>query len=94
MTIKRALEVLNTENPTPRSKKAMYKALNNLNFEDIEGYCELHHSARSRGYVHSGRPYISLYQGRFGNGFIYHYPNNQSCRKSNQYHDIEYWIVK
>ena len=94
MTIKRALEVLDADNPTPRSKKAMYKTLNKVTFGDVKKYCELHRRARSRGYVHSGRPYISLYQGRYGNGFVYHYPNNQSSKPSTQYHDIEYWIVK
>lgn len=50
-----------------------------------------HHNALCRGYIHKGCGYIEEYSGRFGTGFIYHYPNCE-FNKSNRYHVIEYLI--
>jgi len=54
-----------------------------------------HHTATARGYVPVEGGYDEPYNGRFGRGYIKHYPNKSGllngCR-SNTYHRIEYYI--
>lgn len=60
-----------------------------------------HHSASARGYIRAGKPQIEKYHGRFGYGYIVHHPNNLGfynsktgkCHKSNDYHQIDYFVL-
>lgn len=58
---------------------------------ESEGY-HYHHTARARGYIRSGMPSLLIYSGRFGKGWALHSPNNESSRRSNNYHDISYYV--
>ena len=51
-----------------------------------------HHTARGKGYVPSHRYFVESYKGRFGEGYIVKFPNNESAKKSNNYFDIRYYI--
>lgn len=50
-----------------------------------------HHTSLTRGYI--PKKYAAIvepYKGRFGEGYILHWPNSGS----NQYHEISYYIWK
>lgn len=52
------------------------------------GYLQRHHTATARGYNHKGNEYVEEYSGRFGRGYIFHHASS----KSNNYHDITYYV--
>lgn len=56
----------------------------------------LHHSAMARGYKCKGEVDKVAYKGRFGEGFVLHYPTvdyhgRRAC--GNLYHIIEYFVL-
>lgn len=55
---------------------------------------EEHHTATARGYICKGETRREQYAGRFGTGFIEHYPNadRPAPHHSNKYHVIAYFI--
>ena len=78
------------------------KTLNIMNglelkfFEDTlkrVGYRE-HHTACSRGYCRKTFGWIERYNGRFGRGFVIHYPNNYCRNKSSNFHTIVYIVER
>lgn len=53
--------------------------------------CSLHHSAMMRGYVAKDGGFYTQYSGRFGRGYVIHWPNTHNSY-SKQYHVVEYWV--
>lgn len=49
-----------------------------------------HHTAIARGFISDYNGYQQAYNGRFGQGFIWHYPSSR--RKLNRHHVIGYYI--
>lgn len=50
---------------------------------------QFHHSAQTRGYCPRGRFYIETYKGRFGAGYIVHFPSEKHAPGR---HCIDYYI--
>lgn len=57
------------------------------------GYKE-HHSASSYGYCRKTYGWIERYNGRFGRGFVLHYPNCFYRNKSSNFHTIVYIVER
>lgn len=57
------------------------------------GYKE-HHTACCVGYCRKTYGWIERYNGRFGRGFVLHYPNNYCPNKSNDFHTIVYIVER
>ena len=70
----------------------------NIKMLVTKGILKLDHIASKKGYVCSGHSYIFPYDGRFGKGYVVERANNLGFtssfghRKSNNYHQIEYYI--
>lgn len=68
-----------------------YNAKQTAKMAEIERTCKYHHCSWARGYQSRKRPVqIAEYSGRFGKGYVVH----KATTNSNQYHYIEYWILK
>ena len=57
------------------------------------GYKE-HHSSCSRGYCRKDYGWIERYNGRFGIGFLIHYPNNYYRNINSNFHTIVYLVER
>lgn len=57
------------------------------------GYKE-HHTACCAGYCRKSYGWIDRYNGRFGRGFILHFPNSYYRNKSNDFHTIVYMVER
>ena len=57
------------------------------------GYKE-HHTACFRGYCRRNYGWIERYNGRFGRGFLLHYPNCYYRNISSNYHTIVYIVER
>lgn len=53
--------------------------------------CSLHHSAWLRGYVKRKEGFYTQYSGRFGRGYVVHWPNSTGST-TNNYHRVEYYL--
>ena len=65
-------------------------------FEDTlkrVGYKE-HHTACGYGYCRKTFGWIERYNGRFGRGFVIHYPNSYYRNKCSDYHTIVYIVER
>lgn len=60
------------------------------------GRYTVHHSATKRGYIRLDNLYIEEYNGKFGYGYVVHYPSRDKINRapywSNSYHKIVYVI--
>lgn len=64
-------------------------------FEHLSGKLLYHHSAKRRGYITRDEiNVISLYNGRFGKGYIVKVPYvyDNSAHRSKRYYTIRYYI--
>ena len=52
----------------------------------------LDHEAVQMGYLARNNVYIEQYVGKYGSGYIIHYPTAETINKSKRYHKIAYWI--
>lgn len=57
------------------------------------GYKE-HHTACCAGYCRKSYGWIERYNGRFGRGFVLHFPNSYYRNKSNDFHTIIYMVER
>ncbi len=71
--------------------KIGHKAATPTTVEEVKRTCKYHHSALTRGYMsRKSAAEIHPYAGRYGQGYTVETPNY----KTNNYHNIEYYIYK
>lgn len=72
-----------------------YITIHNRLFDDFVklGY-RYHHRSVERGYHSSSYAYVEPYSGKFGVGFIVHYPTKCSNVRGNGFHSIDYFILQ
>ena len=56
----------------------------------LDGF-SLHHSSLARGYIKKDAGFYTQYSGKFGHGYVIHWPNAHNS-DSNQYHVVEYFV--